>query len=320
MGWTTFSVSISKCVMNKFVTALLLCMCWTTVQAQSDREDDCLLGPVQTVTTEVAEFTVKDGKNVEGPRMRLHEISYDARGNRVKRVDFSRDGSAAQTIVYNYDAEGRRTGYEDYASGLSTPRKHVYVLDQKGNRAEYKIVQPNGSAGDERYVYKYDGKGNKVAEELYYKASLISRNENFYDNQGRLFSQTIYNPDGSVSARIRISFAADGKPLERIRHDGELMTYRVRYTYDTKGRLAEVETTGSYVETDSNSEGHVTGRVVYSYKGKNQPKEMLIHNTDGSLRERVVFSYDSRGNWTKKTTLTAKEAPREIEYRTITYH
>ena len=307
--------------MRRILTLLLVCTLWslTNGQTRSDREQDRLFGAVQSVKMEVAEFTTKDGKNVEGPRVRLHELSYDARGNRVKRVDFGRDGSAAQTIVYNYDAEGRHTGYEDYASGLSTPRKHVYLLDQQGNRAEYKIVQPNGSAGDERYVYKYDANGKKIAEELYYKTSLISRNENSYDAQGRLISQTSYNPDGSVSARIRISFAADGKPLERIRHDGDLMTYRVRYAYDAKGKLTEVETTGSYVETDANLEGHITGKVVYIYKGKDQPKEMLIHNTDGSLRERVVFSYDSRGNWTKKTTLTGKEMPRQIEYRTITY-
>ena len=308
--------------MKRLATLIILFVLWTTanVQAQSDKERDRLFGPVQSVATELTEFTTKDGKSVEGPRVRLHEISYDARGNRVKRVDFSRDGSAAQTIVYNYDSEGRNTGYEDYASGLSTPRKHVYVLDQKGNRAEYKIVQPNGSAADERYVYKYDANGNKVTEELYHKTSLISRNENSYDNQGRLISQTSYNPDGSVSARIRVSFGPDGKPLERIRHDGDLLTYRVRYTYDKKGRLVEVETTGSYVETDSNPEGYVSGKVVYIYKGKDQPKEMLIHLPEGSLRERVVFSHDSRGNWTRKTTLTDKETPRQIEYRTITYH
>ena len=311
--------------MNSFMkilfVLLLVTYCVTAgAQPKSDRELDRLLGPAQTVTTEVAEFTVKDGKSVEGPRVRLLEVSYDARGNRVKRVDFSRDGSAAQTIVYHYDAEGRHTGYEDYTSGMSTPRKHVYLLDEKGNRAEYKMVQPTGSAADERYVYKYDAKGNKVAEELYHKTSLVSRNENSYDDQGRLISQTIYNPDGSVAARIRVSFSPDGKPLERIRHDADLVTYRVRYAYDKKGRLVEVETTGSYVETDANSEGHITGKVVYIYKGKDQLKEMLIHNTDGSLRERVVFSYDSRGNWTSKTTLTGKEAPRQIEYRTIKYH
>jgi len=272
---------------------------------------------------EVAEFTTNDGKSVEGPRVPLHTVTYDARGNRVKRIDFNHDGSVVQTIVYNYDTEGRTIGYEDYVAGLSTPRKHIYTLDQNGNRVEYRIEQPTGKPGDEKYVYKYDDKGKLVAEELYYKTTLISRNENTYDQQGRLISQISYNPDSTVSMRIRVSFTPDGKPIERIRHDGDLLTYRVRYTYDNKRRLVQVETTGSYVESDSTSEGHITGRVVYVYKGKDQPKEMLIYNQDGSLRERVLIDYDSRGNWTKRThrvqASVGKEVTRQIVYRTITY-
>ena len=113
-------------------------------QTKRDLDRDRLFGPVQTVTTEVAEFTSKDGKSVEGSRMPLHTVTYDARGNRVKRVDFNRDGSIVQTIVYNYDPEGRNVGYEDYVTGLTTPRKHIYTLDEKGNRVGYRIVQPTG--------------------------------------------------------------------------------------------------------------------------------------------------------------------------------
>ena len=308
---------------------LILCLVGTlsvTVRAQvkSDREHDGLSGPVETVTTEVTEIISKGGKRVEGPRVPQHTVTYDARGNRVKRVDFNRDGSVAQTLVYKYDTEGRNIGYEDYVAGLSTPRKHIYTLDQKGYRVAYRIEQPDGKAGDERYVYKYDDKGSLLVEELYYKTTLVSRNENTYDQQGRLLSQVSYNPDSTVSSRIRVSLAADGKPVERTRHDGDLLTYRVRYTYDKKGRRVEVETTGSYVESDSVSESHVTGKVVYVYKGKDQPKEMMIYNQDGSLRERVVIEYDSRGNWTKRThrvkaATAGNEVTRQIDYRTITY-
>lgn len=292
-------------------------------QAQPDRARDRVLGPARTVVTELAEFTTKDGKSVEGPRVPQHTVTYDARGNRVKRIDFNRDGSIAQTIVYTYDSAGRNVGYEDYVTGLSTPRKHIYTLDEKGNRLEYKIVQPTGKDGEERYVYKYDADGKLIAEELYYKTTIISRNQNAYDSQGRLISQTSYNPDSTVSSRLLVSFAADGKPLERTRHDGDLLTYRVRYAYDKKSRLVEVETTGSYVETDSSSENHITGKVVYVYKGKDRPKEMLIYNQDGSLRERVVIDYDSRGNWTKRTHRVkagGTEVTRQVQYRTITYH
>src|ERR1700752_1599305 len=286
-------------------------------QVKGDREHDRLFGPVQTVTTEVAEFTSKEGKNVEGPRLPVETVSYDARGNRIKRVDFNRDGSVAQTIVYTYDAEGRSTGYEDYTPGLDTPRKHVYVLDANGNKTEYKMIQPTGSAADEKYRYKYDSKGNRIGEELYHKTTLVSRNENVHDEQGRLIAQTIYNPDGSVAARISNSFAPDGNPVERTRHDGDLLTYRVRYKYDDKGRLTELETIGSYVAMDSSADAYVTGKIVYVYKGKDRPKETLIYNPDGSLRERLVYESAPRENWRKgarffPATNTKKEVPAQI--------
>ena len=306
--------------MNRILIVVVAVMLCGSVSAQ-----DRLFGSVESVKTEVAEFTIRDGKNVEGPRIPVQTVTYDARGNRLKCVDFNRDGSMAQTLVYTYDAEGRRIGYEDYTPGLSAARKHLYVLDAKGNRVEYKIIQPTGAAADEKYLYKYDANGNRIAEELYHKTSLISRNENAYDTQGRLISQTIYNPDGSVSSRIRNALAADGKSTERTRYDGDLLTYKVRYTYDKKGKLAELETTGSYVEMDADADGYVTGKMVYVYKGKDQPKETLVFNPDGSLREKIVVEYDSHGNWTKRThrvrsAQTGKEVPLQIEYRTITYH
>lgn len=292
-------------------------------QAKSDREQDRLLGPVQSVKTEVAEFTARDGKSVEGPRMPVQAVDYDERGNRVKRVDLNRDGSIAQTIVYTFDTEGRSTGYEDFTPGLEKPRKHIYILASDGRRSEYKMIQPTGSPADERYVYKYDRDGNRIAEELYHKDSLISRNENTYDANGRLISQVIYNPDGTISARIQNSFAVDGKPVERIRHDGDLVTYRVRYKYDDKSRLLEREVTGSFVDMESHSESYTTGKVVYTYKGKDQPKEAITYNPDGSFRERIVFDYDSHGNWKKKTRkvrVAGKEVTQQIEYRTIEYY
>jgi antitoxin component YwqK of YwqJK toxin-antitoxin module len=302
-----------------------LCVVAADAQEKTYSERDSLFGPVRSVTAEVAEFTTKDGKNIEGPRMPVQTTTYDARGNRLKRVDYNHDGSVAQTLVYTYDAEGRGTGYEDYTPGLSTARKHVYVLDANGNRVEYKIIQPTGSAADEKYLYKYDANGNKIAEELYHKTSLISRNENAYDTQGRLISQTIYNPDGSISSRVQNAISADGKPTERTRYDGDLLTYKVRYAYDKKGKLEELETTGSYVSDASMEEGHITGKLVYIYKGKDQPKETLVFNPDGSLREKVVVEYDSHGNWTRRThrvrsAQSGKELTLQIEYRTITYH
>jgi antitoxin component YwqK of YwqJK toxin-antitoxin module len=313
--------------MKRVITALLVSALWVGANAQSktDREQAGLLGAVRTVRTEAAEFTSKNGKSVEGVRVPLRTVSYDARGNRTRQVDFNHDGSVAQTLVYTYDANGRSTGYEEYTGAMSVPRKHVYVLDDKGNRIEYSFVQPDGSAG-EKYLYKYDPKGNLAEESLFdHKGGLISRNVFAYDDKGRQVSQTRHNADGSVSSIISFSYDAQGKPVERVRYESDVLTYRVRYVYDRKMRVVVQETVGSVVEADvPPTEAHAPGRVVYVYKGAGQPGEMIAYAPDGALRERVVIKYDSRGNWIEKTLLVESEKrnrreARRVEHRTITY-
>jgi hypothetical protein len=99
----------------------------------------------------------------------------------------------------------------------------------------------------------------------------------------------------------------------------------VRYVYDRKLRVIAQETVGSVVEPDvPPSEAHAPGRVVYIYKGLDQPREMIAYAPDGSLRERVLIEYDARGNWIKRTHLAesgnrSRPEPRRVEHRSITY-
>lgn len=304
--------------MKRILTLLLLAGLCSSARAQTktDKEQAGLLGAVKTVRTEVAEFAEKGAVG-----RKTHAVTYDARGNVVERIYFGPDGSAAQRFVYTFDAEGRATGFEEYTGGLSTPRRHVYVLGGKGERVEYKIVQPDGKAG-EKHLYKYDAQGRLAEESLHeHKGQLLSRNVHAYDEAGRPVSQTRYDPDGSTSSVARVSYDAQGRPVERTRHEGDILTYRIRYRYDSRGRVVEQETVGSVLEEDvPRAEAHQPGRVSYVYKGGKQPAEATHYGPDGAARERIVFKYDSRGNWVSKTyfPVTAAGGGR-AEYRIITY-
>lgn len=315
--------------MRSVLTFILACASCAVVsaQAKTDRELAGLRGAVKSVKTEAVEFTPKEGGgSVEGKRVPAQSVAYDERGHRLRQVDYNHDGSVAQTLVYTFDERGRPTGYEEYTGTLDAPRRHVYVTDEEGRRIEYRIVQPDG-AGGEKYLYKYDAAGNLVEEALReHKGALVSRNTFAYDDAGRQLSQTRYDADGSLSSTYSITYDAHGKPVERVRHEGGILTYRIRYTYDSKRRLITQETVGSVLEADvPPTEAHAPGRVVYVYKGKDWPREAIAYDADGPVRERLAYEYDSRGNWVKKTRIirpgtgpTARES-RRVEYRTITY-
>jgi hypothetical protein len=315
--------------MRRILPVLIVGILWSAVltvaQTKNDIATDDLKGAVRTVRHEVSEFSSSGGKSVEGRRTPVRTVTYDAKGNKVEEVEYSHDGSVSQKFVYTYNAEGRATGYEEYTAGLITPRRHIYVLDEKGNRIEYRMLQPDGADG-EKHLYKYDPSGTLIEESLNaHKGALISRNVYAYDDKGRQVSQTRYDADGSLSSTITVSYDEGGRPAERTRYEGDTLTYRVRYRYDRKGRVIEQETVGSVVGSDvPASDIHAPGRVVYAYRGREQPREVTAYNPDGSFREKVVIEYDARGNWIKRTHLiklagSSKSAPRRTAYRTITY-
>ena len=304
--------------MRRVLTVFILGLIWNATagaQAEANGRDE-LAGPVREVRQEVS-----DSAPGGGAARRVRSVTYDAKGNKVEETNFGPDASVAQKFVYTFDAQGRATGYEEYSGGLSTPRKHIYVLGEKGERVEYRIVQPDGAAG-EKHLYKYDAQGRLVEERLQeHKGQLLSRNVHAYDAAGRFSSQTRYDADGAVSSVATITYDAQGRPAERVRHDGGVLTYRIRYLYDSRGRVIEQETFGSVLDADvPSAEVQQPGRVTYVYKEGKRPQEATRFGPDGTPREKIVFKYDSRGNWTSKTyvSLTA-DGIRRAEYRTITY-
>lgn len=304
--------------MRRVLTVLIFGLIWNAAAvAQTEAAvPDELAGPVKEVRQEVSD-TGPGG----GAARRVRAVVYDAKGNKVEETNFGSDASATQKFVYTFDPKGRATGYEEYSGGLSTPRKHIYVLGEKGERLEYRIVNPDGAAG-EKHLYKYDAQGRLAEEFLHeHKGKLLSRNVHAYDQAGRLISQTRYDADGSVSSVASVTYDTQGRPTERVRHDGGVLTYRIRYQYDSRGRVVEQETVGSVLDADvPSAEVQQPGRLSYLYKGGKRPEEATRFGPDGTPRERIVFKYDSRGNWISKiyVSLTAN-GPRRAEYRTITY-
>lgn len=75
--------------------------------------------------------------------------------------------------------------------------------------------------------------------------------------------------------------------------------------------------------------GSLTGKEVYKYDARGNIVEMTLHNDDGTLLAKEVYTYefDAVGNWVKMTTSVAMMEggkvtfePSEVTYRTISYY
>ncbi|HWS90633.1 MAG TPA: TonB family protein [Pyrinomonadaceae bacterium] len=93
-------------------------------------------------------------------------------------------------------------------------------------------------------------------------------------------------------------------------------------TYDQKGNRVD----NAYFLAAG---GSLTGKEVYKYDSRGNIVEMTLHNDDGTLlaKEVYTYEYDAVGNWVKMTTSVAVMEggkvtfePSEVTYRTISYY
>jgi len=114
----------------------------------------------------------------------------------------------------------------------------------------------------------------------------------------------------SETAKITVK---NGKPVEGPRAVLETTTY------DQKGNRVD---NAYFLEAG----GSLTGKEVYKYDDRGNIVEMTLHNDDGSLLAKEVYTYefDAVGNWVKMTTSVAvieggrvSFEPSEVTYRTI---
>ena len=107
----------------------------------------------------------------------------------------------------------------------------------------------------------------------------------------------------------------NGKPVEGARQVLETTTY------DQKGNRVD----NAYFLAAG---GSLTGKEVYKYDARGNIVEMTLHNDDGTLLAKEIYTYefDSVGNWVKMTTSvavmeggTVSFEPSEVTYRMISY-
>jgi protein TonB len=107
-----------------------------------------------------------------------------------------------------------------------------------------------------------------------------------------------------------------GRPVE-----GERQVLETT-TYDQKGNRVD----NAYFLAAG---GSLTGKEVYKYDERGNIVEMTLHNDDGTLLAKEVYTYefDAVGNWVKMTTSVAMMEggkvtfePSEVTYRTISYY
>ena len=302
-----------------FVFSFLFFTSAAYAQGRTDRELSDLIGQVKSVEAYHVSFTMKDGITEEAKREPWYSDTYNIDGKKTEDVFYGHPGSKC---VYTYDTRGRCTGYEVYTvtsdNNRALYRKHIYTLDDKGNRIEHKIFDSDGNLAD-RFAFKYDTKGNEIEEVSFTFDGLIKEQRIYtYNVRGNLTGQIIVGADGSIKRKYDNRYDNEGKRIEGRRYKGDILRYKVIIRYDEKRRIIEEETMEYNAIPELREEYDADpGKVVFTYDDNKRTKDVATYSSDGSLKERVILTYDAKGNEVGRAEFKADGSP---NYNEVKFH
>lgn len=161
---------------------------------------------------------------------------YNNNENRIEWIIYDKSGLICQMYKYRYDDNGNRIETVSYDTNGNVKSKYVCKYDFKGNLIEHgfypandewkitynyntdgKVIEKEDNYG--KITYKYDEKGNNVAEEL---QNFTSENFTFtyeYDKIGNKTAKYCKNSDGISSLNNTYKYDVYRNLIEQIQYN-----------------------------------------------------------------------------------------------------
>jgi YD repeat-containing protein len=266
--------------------------------ALSDREEDGLLGPVQSVETRESLLVQTD--------------RYDSSGRVTERLQGGKEPSQGLwplRFSYRYDQAGRRISEAVHDARGELVKETRSAYDDHGDRSAEVAAWGDGTF-ENASLYEYD-EAHRTKRGLHYNAvQVINRNLFAYDEAGRLTRE-----------RFERNYRYDQAGNLMVTTDRFDAGYEVAISYDGQGHVSE--------KVVSDLKGRRQGRSEFRYDEHGNQIEERSYDAEGRLTDRKAYryDYDAVGNWIQETiqwwnATHGREKLKEfhIRERTITYY
>lgn len=237
----------------------------------SDREEDGLLGPVQSVETRESLLVQTD--------------RYDPSGRLIDRIQAGLEttqGLWPLKFSYRYDQAGRRIAevVQDARGDLVKETRSAY--DDRGNRSAEVAAWGDGTF-ENVSLYEYDEARRRTRGLHYNGVQVINRNLYVFDGEGRVVRERFERNYYLDAARNQIVVSARFN-----------VGYEVAIFYDEQRHVREKKV--------SDLRGRPQGRSEFRYDEQDNQNEERIFNAEGRITDRKIYryEYDALGNWIKE--------------------
>ncbi len=266
------------------VCTWLLLMLWSGVSGNSSALDSLLAtGDVPPDYSEI-KFHQYDDKGrkeavwVFGPERSLEQRTayvYDARADKSQQITYAADDEVISRKVMRYDDRGQLKEQIVYDAIGRVLKREVY------RHRDRKLVEWQHYTEHNRLkwirLYAYDKHGNRLEERWIDSWGALSRLYVWaYHDTGLMKGYNVYGPRGQLKWRYAYGYDELGRRIATrwYNEDDELQWVR----------------TNSYDE-----DGYMTGQSRYTTY-----RRLFSRRKDFQLRHRKEFSYDDKGNRTRK--------------------
>lgn len=292
------------------------------LRKESDRQQDKLVGPVQSVRLESLKASMMASLFGRGKRSPLRSASYHPNGNKIRVVTYNAGSSENCTELFSYDELGRRTEwilrqgptvvrstyfYADKENKIEvagqvtngdnvTLSRSVSTFDSNGNEVEARYSDDSGIETFVLYEYRYDDAANIIEVSAINSATKPYHRVAYrYDLNGDVVEESLYGHDEALYDRTVFVYERRKKTTERrwiYKADNGLL-YGLVTSFDDRGNVVEV--------------------------ARYDEREALLAKTSHCL------DYDVVGNWIKRTTQcldvsTGRPGASWTEYQVIDYY
>lgn len=184
---------------------------------------------------------------------------YDAHGNLLMEITYTRDGSVADKILMDYD--------------------------EKGNLTETRIFDEYGDILERKEVFYFPD--NRIQKEMtYYLDGSYDLNEYFYDDNGRLTGMKVKDDEDEPDYSERYYYdGEDVVKLERYDDEDELI-------FSQEDKYEEGKLVSRTTWSDEDDEPYT---LVQNYSVHGHMVEELRYNSDNELVERNIYEEDENG-------------------------
>ena len=281
-----------KKIILSLTMALVIHYSNSQVTSKSDLQELEVKGKVKSLRETSYKAINVSGKIQKGKRKTENSdekdsfISFNEKGNKIERIEYTSDGKTYEKLSYLYDDKGYDTIIYNEKDSHNLIAKYVHKYDEKGNLIERRHYNPDGS-NDNIYTYKYDENKNLVEYNWFKKDGNFGSKDIYkYDTKGNMLEDATYKSDERLEWKITYEYNDSGNCVEENTYKGSKFYIKYLKKFDDKG---------NQIEIDLCKEDGTPYRKYYQ-----------------------KYEYDKNGNWVMQTQFE-KDKPTYIYERELVY-